>query len=399
MKVHPASSCPEMKPRFQPDIDPSLSNSPPATLVDPEAYDASEQQFAASLADESRPKFVVEEADSGSTTESAPPSSEGDEVDAGSPPETVASAPRIQEDATAGPDPEAWRQEVAARVNRYRTRRHTRTPRYPSLQLKFESGDASWDIQPGASEPAAKASANRLAVAMQDTAPVPVAQPGPAVSSAPLSILPETDTGAKVLEFPRLSSFPTPVPVEELAEPVFDRPRIMEVPEVLPPPPALGGMLIEPEEKPAAERRRGFELPLRAAPMGRRLLASAIDTFLVVLAFALFSYTFFRITATIPPLRQAAGVSAAVIAAFWAAYQYLLLVYAGTTPGLRLAKLQLSRFDGNAVPRKLRRWRVLASILSGLSLALGYAWCFLDEDELCWHDRITRTYMAPITPK
>jgi hypothetical protein len=62
---------------------------------------------------------------------------------------------------------------------------------------------------------------------------------------------------------------------------------------------------------------------------------------------------------------------------------------------LKLAKLQLSCFDGAAVPRKTRRWRVLASVLSALSLALGYAWCFLDEDRLCWHDRITRTYMAP----
>jgi len=27
---------------------------------------------------------------------------------------------------------------------------------------------------------------------------------------------------------------------------------------------------------------------------------------------------------------------------------------------------------------------------------LGYAWCFFDEDQLCWHDRITRTYMARV---
>jgi uncharacterized RDD family membrane protein YckC len=83
------------------------------------------------------------------------------------------------------------------------------------------------------------------------------------------------------------------------------------------------------------------------------------------------------------------------MAAFWAGYQFLLLVYAGTTPGAKLARLRLSRFDGQPVPKKLRRWRVLASMLSGLSLALGYAWCFFDEDQLCWHDRITQTYMAP----
>jgi uncharacterized RDD family membrane protein YckC len=76
-------------------------------------------------------------------------------------------------------------------------------------------------------------------------------------------------------------------------------------------------------------------------------------------------------------------------------YQYLLLVHAGSTPGLKLAKLELSRFDGAPVPRNIRRWRVLASVLSGVSVGLGYAWCFLDEDQLCWHDRITRTYMAP----
>ena len=76
-------------------------------------------------------------------------------------------------------------------------------------------------------------------------------------------------------------------------------------------------------------------------------------------------------------------------ALLWSAYQYLLLVYSGTTPGLKLAKLELHRFDGSPVPLRVRRWRVLTSVLSGLSLGLGYAWCFLDEDRLCWHDRIT----------
>src|SRR4029077_303925 len=91
----------------------------------------------------------------------------------------------------------------------------------------------------------------------------------------------------------------------------------------------------------------------------------------------------------------ALGMAIILAGLCWAGYQYMLLVYAATTPGLRLAKLQLSRFDGSPVPRRIRRWRVLASVLSGVSLGLGYAWCFLDEDELCWHDRITHTYIAP----
>ena len=35
--------------------------------------------------------------------------------------------------------PTAWRREVAERLNHYRARRRTREPRYPSLQLKFET--------------------------------------------------------------------------------------------------------------------------------------------------------------------------------------------------------------------------------------------------------------------
>jgi hypothetical protein len=73
----------------------------------------------------------------------------------------------------------------------------------------------------------------------------------------------------------------------------------------------------------------------------------------------------------------------------------LLLVYSGSTLGLRLARLELSRFDGSPAGRSLRRWRVLASCLSAASLGMGYTWVFLDEDSLCWHDRITHTYLAP----
>jgi hypothetical protein len=34
-------------------------------------------------------------------------------------------------------------------------------------------------------------------------------------------------------------------------------------------------------------------------------------------------------------------------------------------------------------------------VLSLASLGLGYAWTFLDEDQLSWHDRITKTHLAP----
>jgi uncharacterized RDD family membrane protein YckC len=408
-----------MKSKFEPDLDSGLRLPHAVRLIDPEAYDASEQRFAASVEEKAVPRrFVLDavkepqsnlatgdgspRADSGENElrgepdklPGAPTPSESSGLVIEMEPETGTPDPSLQTELLRPQGPDSWRHEVAARVDNYRARRRPRAPRYPSLQLKFEPSEPSSTGQAAAGQPATTAIPSRLALAMQDALAVPQAEP---------SIQPETcdaarpngqESGARILEFPRSAASPPPV-FDELAEPVVDRPRILEVPELELPPPALGGILMDPVAEPEKERRPGVELPLQAAPFSRRLSAGAIDSLLVVTAFAIFACIFFRITSIVPAPEQAAGISVSLIALFWIAYQYLLLVFTGTTPGLKLSRLQLSRFDGSAVPVRIRRWRVLASVLSGFSLALGYAWCFLDEDRLSWHDRITRTYMAP----
>lgn len=175
----------------------------------------------------------------------------------------------------------------------------------------------------------------------------------------------------------------------------MSRPRILEVPETAPPLPALGGITIEPAQQSEMEKRPGIDIPLQSAPLGRRIVSAAIDDVIIAAACFLFVFIFWKMTALRPPRFQILGIAVGLSGLFWAAYQYLLLVYAGTTPGLRVARLELSRFDGSPASRSTRRWRVLASFLSALSLGMGYAWVFLDEDVLCWHDRITHTYIAP----
>jgi uncharacterized RDD family membrane protein YckC len=299
-------------------------------------------------------------------------------------------------DGTASQIDDSWRNEVAARVNRYRARRRPRAPRYPSLTLKFEATEPQSSRRFNSDEPALPSTHQALAM---DSALVIEES---AVAAVPVFSAP-AETG-KLIEFPRSLTLPSR-PLDELADPVLDRPRILDVPDVAPPPPALGGILMEPAEQKLEERRPGFEIPLQSAPMSRRLAAVAVDAFVVLAACALFGYIFSRTTHEVPPLQPWLvqpglvqpwlGMAVILTAMFWAGYQFLALVFTGTTPGLRVAKLQLHRFDGNPVPRRLRRWRVLASLLSGVSLGIGHAWCFLDEDQLCWHDRITRTYMAP----
>ncbi len=326
-------------------------------------------------------------------------------------PAAQASAPNSKdEDQPAPEDSAVWRQEVAARLNRYQSRHKPRPPRYPSLQLHFEEKDPTptrHDIPADFSMSPHRMPASNQALALdrfadgaeyqtaQKTAAFPhtveppqLASPAEAPATAPVT--------GKLIEFPR-SWTPPPAPFDELAEPVIDRgrPRILEAPEVVPPPPALGGITIETVQRTETEKRPGIDIPLQSAPLARRIFAAAVDGLVIAAACTLFAFIFWKLTAIRPPRLEIMGLSGGLFSLFWAAYQYLLMVYSGTTPGLRLARLELARFDGSPASRRLRRWRVLASFLSAASLGMGYAWVFLDEDSLCWHDRITHTYLAP----
>jgi uncharacterized RDD family membrane protein YckC len=316
-------------------------------------------------------------------------------------PGAEAGAPAGQQEVEVGEENSgAWREELAARLNRYHSRRKPRPPRYPSLRLRFEeepsnSPDRSPAESPSIPQVMPVVANHALAWQEFEEAAVPETCEAPSFELRPSMndvSSPPAATTARVLEFPR--SWTPPVPArDELAESVMERPRILEVPEVVPPPPALGGITIEPVEQPDLEKRPGIDLPLQSGPLSRRLLSASIDAVIIASSCALFSFIFWKMTALQPPPAQIAGVIAGLWVVLWSAYQYLLVVYTGSTPGLRLARLKLVRFDGNKAGRKLRRWRVLASFLSAFSLGMGYAWVFLDEDSLCWHDRITHTYL------
>jgi hypothetical protein len=311
-------------------------------------------------------------------------------------------------------DGTAWRQEIAARLNRYHSRRKPRPPRYPSLRLQFERS-VEPNPKDAAFPDAGRTSSERPRVTAHPSVPQtshdalaldgfaePKGETPRQVDASPVvpsnsAGLPSSSTASptgKIIEFPR-SWFPPVRPADELAEPVITSPRILEVPEFVPPPPALGGITIEPAKAVEVERRPGIDFPLQSASLGRRIFAAGMDAILVSAAGLAFAFIFWKMTGLRPARLQLIEMTSGLGAAFWAAYQYLLIVYSGTTPGLRLARLELSGFDGKAANRRLRRWRVLASFLSALSLGMGYTWVLLDEDALCWHDRITHTYLAP----
>ena len=148
----------------------------------------------------------------------------------------------------------------------------------------------------------------------------------------------------------------------------------------------------EPEKATQEAYHPLFELPLKTAPLGDRLMAGIVDASLVLAAFLLFVLVFVACTAH-PPTGKAA-VAGAGIALFGLSvlYQWLFFSYSDATPGMRYAKIALCTFDDDNPTRKAMRSRVGALLLSAMPLGLGFLWSFFDEDHLGWHDRMTRTY-------
>ena len=321
-----------------------------------------------------------------------------------------------QADAASGPVDGAWRDEVSDRLSHYRSRRKVRPPRYPSLSLPFEGRALpAFGNEPAESSPQPtfeSVSNHALALDEMRHAASSVVEPVEMSPNAEAGLVQEAQiassverpnilarsaghVGAKIIEFPGFAWGPPAPPPDQLAEPVSQRPRILDVPDIAPPPPALGGITIDAAREPEVEKRPGVDAPLQSAAVARRLVAALVDGTIIALAAALFGFIFWKVAAVRPPLFQMAGLASGIPCLFWVVYQYLLVVYTGSTPGLRASGLELARFDGSATSRSVRRWRVLASYLSAASVGLGYAWLFLDEDSLCWHDRITHTYLAP----
>ena len=306
------------------------------------------------------------------------------------------------------PNADSWRVEVAARLERYRARRKPRTPHYPSLLLPFDAPE-SWSrsAPPGGSaavaatpagqdfafdikgEPTAVGSGILAQSRRTPERQVPEPHPSESAYRHPEQI---PEQSAKLIEFPRSAAIPV-FHASELADPIFDRPRIVEVPEILPPPPALGGMLIEPAQQESAGTQADSPSTPPSASIARRALAALVDGVVVATALAAVAAIFLRLNPIPGPLPLLAGALGVAAALLWMTYEFLFVVYTGSTPGLRAARLRLAAFDGCPLHRRSRRWRVLATFLSAFSAGLGYLWCVLDQDGLCWHDRITRTHV------
>jgi uncharacterized RDD family membrane protein YckC len=212
------------------------------------------------------------------------------------------------------------------------------------------------------------------------------------------------------MESGNLIMFPPPEPVierladpvvdpvqEALAEPLPDTPRILE--QAHEAPTLFSDIHLDRAEAHIADDIQddlGIELPIQAAPLSAQVLCLCTDTAFAAAAFLLFATVVHLMTGLSATGKQGIIVALGFVGLFWAAYHFVLLAYAGNTPGMSATGLGLCTFDDMVPGRRKRIVRSLALVLSVMSMGMGFVWSALDEDRLGWHDRISRTYLRPL---
>jgi uncharacterized RDD family membrane protein YckC len=307
---------------------------------------------------------------------------------------------------------ESWKNEIASRLDTYRSKSKRKLSGNFSMRFDFE-GEVAGPRQPICVRPEAETGQQEAEVEPQpesaeshleaeplggELAPEPLdvkpvePPPPPARSKPSVPFKRKIVMEANVIEFPRLFP-PEPSASHGLAEPMMpSSPRILDAPEIAEPlreTPMLDGMRLEQiEAGPPPE----LELPLQVAPVASRLYAALADALIVLAGSAVFYGVAYKMLAGIEWSKPLLAASAVIPVILWAVYQYLFLVYGARTPGMAMTHLSLSTFTGTAPNQRERRMRIIGLALSCSSLMLGFVWVFFDEDMLCWHDRISRTY-------
>ncbi len=340
---------------------------------------------------------------------------------------------RPEEAAAGPPNADVWRKEIHSRVTRFRTRRGRRIEGAFSMRFPFPPAEpivtapeAEVQTQPAESDVPAvdvKGASEPVPIEVVATEPTesttepcaaadsPEFTPEPAAAEASLDMAlppqpqpqpepqlvtqPRPRLKRKVIAFPRQAG--APETFQRLADPVLpEQPRILDVPEELeafPTTPLLDGLHFDSGPQ-ASSTSEHIELPFRAVGISQRIYAAAADCLLVAAAAAVFALVGHKMLPTFAFTKTARLTAAVVPLLFWAIYEYLLVVYAGRTVGMQVAAIRLTTFSASRPSLRHRRNRVLGLYLSTASLVMGLLWALVDIDALCWHDRISATYLT-----
>jgi len=130
-----------------------------------------------------------------------------------------------------------------------------------------------------------------------------------------------------------------------------------------------------------------------ATPM-HRFVAGAIDAALIFLGFGVFVIICQAVGGAFGQGKMfwiSLGLAFAIVSMF---YGLIWAITGRESAGMRMTDLHLITFDGFPVDGPTRALRFVATWLSFCSGAIGLVWSVADEENLTWHDHISKTFPA-----
>ena len=144
-------------------------------------------------------------------------------------------------------------------------------------------------------------------------------------------------------------------------------------------------------EEPVDRDAAGVEL--HVAPMNQRIMAAVVDLSLISGAFLTVAFVLSMNMKTLPRLLELETASAIGFVLMALSYLAFFFIVEGASPGMMYARLEILTAAGDKADQAQRFRRMGALLLSMAPIGLGAAMALFDENHLCWHDRLSGTYL------
>ena len=271
--------------------------------------------------------------------------------------------------------PYPWQSELAKRLEAYRVRRRKVSPNAAQTQLPFAEPD---ETKRATATPASRATS------------VPVAElPAPA--------FPELQSISSDGSFTSSSISSSACGDDDFAFTIAIG-RIATKPHT-----ADGRMMIDvsnssdvdgSQEDAGELTERAHEGLYPVASLGDRQLAGIIDAACLLFAFGGFVALFGSLGGQLTLSKMNAAVYLVALSVVYFQYFALFTVFGATTPGMMFRGLQVMSFSGDTPTPRQMLLRSAGYMLSAGMCFIGFLWALWDEDQLTWHDRLSKTYLS-----
>lgn len=133
------------------------------------------------------------------------------------------------------------------------------------------------------------------------------------------------------------------------------------------------------------------------APIGRRFVAGLADGLVLLAGAGLFALIFWKAGGRLTPVPLNLAVAGLIAVIFIMAYFGLFTALTFSTPGLTRMGIEVRNLEGRPPTLQEAFLRAFGYVVSASALMLGFLWALVDSESLSWHDRISGTFLTPVS--